>query len=345
MRKFIKPVVLLFIAGAFSSCEKDQPTNIVDEGAVVNPFANFEVVKDPNDGFTYSFNNLSSKYERLEWRFGDDTLSTVASPSHVYLATGKYQVDLKTFSSTGAVTRKLVDINIVPDSVAKVTAVKSGVLNQVKFGITVKAKIKTIEWTFTGVAAGESKSTSLEPVKTFSAGSFNSFTVHIVTDKGSVVDLSKFVTPEGIAENITQNYVAFTPSTNNTGNTNENASKLVDNNLETKIYLGGPPFPLTFKFQYASPQTVKIYAIGSANDSDTRDPKVWTLEGSIDGTEWTVLDSRTQATSFYAQAGNQWKKLFYFTIANPRPFAFYRYKVTSTFGSANFQISEIRLFR
>jgi hypothetical protein len=344
MRKLIKPLALLLFAGALSSCEKDRATRIEDEGAVVNPFANFEVVKDPEDGFSYSFKNLSSKYERLEWRFGDDTLSTVASPSHVYLATGKYQVDLKTFSSTGAVTRKLVDINIVPDSVAKITAVKTGVSNQIRFGITVKAKIKTIEWTFLDVTPNV-KSNSMEPVRTYTSGSFNSFNVRVVTDKGSVINLSKFVTPEGIAENITQSYVAFTPSTNNTGNTNENAAKLVDNNLESKIYLGGPPFPLTFKFQYASPQTVKIYAIGSANDSDTRDPKVWTMEGSIDGDNWTVLDSRTQTSSFYAQAGNQWKKLFYFTIANPKPFAFYRWRVTSTFGSANFQASEIRLFR
>ena len=343
MKKLFKPLGLLLFAGALASCEKDRPTNIVDEGPVVNPIANFEAVKDPADAFSYSFKNLSNNYTRLEWRFGDDTLSTATSPNHIYSTTGKYQVDLKTFSSTGAVTRKLVDINIIPDSVAKVTAVKTGVANQVKFGITVKAKIATIEWTFTDVSPSV-KSSVLEPVRTYNAGSFNSLSVRIVTDKGSVINLSKFVTPEGIAENITQSALSFTPSTNN-GNTNENAAKLVDNNLETKIFLGGPPLPLTFKFQYASAQTVKIYAIGSANDSDTRDPKVWTIEGSDDDKSWTVLDSRTQTSTFYAQAGNQWKKLFYFTIANPKPFLFYRWKITSTSGSANFQASEIRLFR
>jgi hypothetical protein len=344
MKKIFKPLVLLLFAGVLSSCEKDQPTNIVDEGPVVNPLANFEAIQDPSDGFSYSFKNLSSNYTRLEWRFGDDTLSTAASPSHVYLATGKYQVDLKAFSSTGAVTRKLVDVNIMADDIAKVTAVKTGVLNQVKFGVSVKAKIKSIEWKFLDVTPNVT-SISLEPVRTYNAGSFNSFSVRIVTDKGSVINMSKFVTPEGIADNITQNYVAFTPSTNNTGNTNENAAKLVDNNLETKIYLGGPPFPLTFTFQYASTQAVKIYAIGSANDSPTRDPKTWTFEGSSNGTDWTVLDSRTQTSNFYAQAGDQYKKLFYFTVSDPKPFVFYRLKVTATFGSANFQISEIRLFR
>jgi len=343
MKNLIKPLVLLLFAGGFSSCEKDQPTNIVDEGAVINPIANFQAIKDPNDAFSYSFKNLSSKYERLEWRFGDDTLSTEDSPSHVYLATGKYQVDLKTFSSTGAVTRKLVDLNIAPDSVAKVTAVKTGVQNQVRFGITVKAKIKTIEWTFSDVTPNV-KSNSLEPVRTYNSGSFNSFSVHIVTDKGSVIDLTKFVTPEGLADNITQNYTAFTASTNNT-NANENASKLVDNNLETKIYLGGPALPLTFKFQYASPQTVKIYAIGNGNDSPDRDPKAFSLEGSNDDTNWTTVDSRLNTSTFFTQGGNKYKQLFYFAVADPKPFVFYRLKVSSIWNGGSFQISEIRLFR
>ncbi|MBC7565584.1 MAG: PKD domain-containing protein [Pedobacter sp.] len=343
MKRFFRPLALLLLAGALFSCEKDRLMSIEDEGPVVNPLANFEVTKDPADGFSYSFKNLSSNYEKLEWRFGDDTLSTLASPSHVYLTTGKFQVDLKAFSSTGAVTRKLVDINIVADSVAKVTAVKTGVLNQVKFGISVKAKIKTIMWTFLDVTPNV-QSSSMEPVRNYNAGSFNAFSVRVETEKGSVINLSKFVTPEGIAENITQNYTSFTASTNNS-NTNENAAKLVDNNLDTKIYLGGPPLPLTFKFQYASAQTVKIYAIGSANDSDTRDPKIWTMEGSNDDNVWTVLDSRTQTSTFYAQAGNQFKKLFYFTIAEPKPFVYYRWRITSMSGSANFQASEIRLFR
>jgi hypothetical protein len=343
MKKLFKALVLFLFAGALFSCEKDQPTNIVDEGAVINPIANFQAIKDPNDAFSYSFRNLSSKYERLEWRFGDDTLSTEDSPSHVYLTTGKFQVDLKTFSSTGAVTRKLVDLNIVPDSVAKITAVKTGVLNQVKFGITVKAKIKTIEWTFSDVTPSV-KSNSMEPVRTYNPGSFNAFSVHIVTDKGSVIDLTKFVTPEGLADNITQNYVAFTASTVST-NGNENASKLVDNNVDTKNYLGSPALPLTYTFQYASAQTVKIYAIGNGNDSPDRDPKAFSLEGSLDGTSWTTIDSRLNTSTFYAQAGNKYKQLFYFAVAEPKPFVFYRLKISSIWNGSSLQISEIRLFR
>jgi len=113
MKNLIKPLVLLLFAGALSSCEKDQPTNIVDEGAVINPIANFQAIKDPNDAFSYSFKNLSSKYERLEWRFGDDTLSTEDSPSHVYLATGKYQVDLKHFLQLELLPENLLTLTLL----------------------------------------------------------------------------------------------------------------------------------------------------------------------------------------------------------------------------------------
>ncbi|MHA4894988.1 PKD domain-containing protein [Pedobacter sp. PWIIR3] len=342
MKNLLKPIALLIFAGALVSCEKDRLVSIEDTGVITNPLANYDIVKG-DDAFTFQFKNTSKDYARLEWRFGDDSLSTSVNPSHVYSTTGKYQVDLKAFSSTGAVTRKLVDINIIPDSAAKITATKTGVANQVKFSVVVKATVKSIEWTFNDVSPAV-KSQELSPVRTYKAGSFNSFSVKIITNKGSVINLSKFVTPEGIAENITQNNIGFTPSRNNT-NTNENAAKLIDNNLETKIYLGGPPFPLTFTFQYASAQTVKIYAIGNANDSETRDPKVWTIEGSMDGNAWTILDSRSLSTTLYVAGGNKFKQLFYFTIADPKPFVFYRWKITSTSGSANFQASEIRLFR
>ncbi|MES2828847.1 MAG: PKD domain-containing protein [Bacteroidota bacterium] len=342
MKKLFKPLILLFFAGAFASCEKDRAVQIEDSGEVVNPLASYEVIKG-DDAFTFQFKNSSKNYSKLEWRFGDDTLSVAENPSHLYLTTGKFQVDLKAFSSTGAITRKLVDINIVPDSVAKITAVKTGVANQIKFSAAVKATVASILWTFTDVSPAVT-STELSPVRTYPAGSFNAFTVKITTNKGSVVTLSKFVTPEGIAENITQNYVAFTPSTNNS-NTNENAAKIVDNNVETKIYLGGPPLPLIFKWQFASEQTVKIYAIGNANDSESRDPKIWTLEGSKDDMSWEIVDSQTLTTSLYARAGNQYKKLHYFAVANPKPFIFYRWRVTAMWTSTNFQVSEFRLFR
>jgi hypothetical protein len=325
------------------SCEKDRLVVQEPLSSEKLPLVDYTIIPG-DDPFTFKFENKSMGFQKVEWRFGDDTLSTVLSPSHVYLAPGKYQVDLQAFNSEAGVSRKLVDINIIADSVVKVTATKTGILNQVKFNLASKAKIVSAKWTFNDTSPAL-VSESMTPTKDYKAGSFNSFSVTVVTDKGSVITFNKFATPEGVADNITQSALSFTGSTDNTGNTNENAAKLVDNNLDTKIFLGGPPLPLSFKFQFASAQTVKIYAIGSANDSDSRDPKTWTLEGSNDDQSWTVLDSRNLTTTFYTQANSQWKQLFYFSISEPKPFIFYRWKITSIFNDSNFQASEIRLFR
>lgn len=343
MNKLIKPFLLLIFASMVVSCEKDRILIEENLGSEKLPLVDYQIIPG-DDPFTFKFENKSTGYEKVEWRFGDDTLSTTVSPSHVFLAPGRYQVDLQAFNSENGVSRKLVDINIIPDSVVKVTATKTGVLNQVKFNLSSKAKIVSAKWTFNDVSPSET-SESLTPIRTYEAGSFNNFTVTITTDKGSVIQFDKFATSEGVADNITQSALSFVGSSDNTGNTNENAAKLIDNNLDTKIFLGGPPLPLIFKFQFASRETVKIYAIGSANDSDSRDPKTWTLEGSNDDDTWTVVDSRDLASTFYTQANSQWKQLFYFSIANPKPFIFYRWRITSIYNDSNFQASEIRLFR
>ncbi|MHA4894990.1 PKD domain-containing protein [Pedobacter sp. PWIIR3] len=343
MKKIFTPMLLLLFAAILTSCEKDQVIVEDQTGSEKLPLTDFQVVPG-DDPFTFSFVNKSKDFNRLEWRFGDDSLLTTVSPSHVYKTTGTYQVDLTSFNTEDGSTRKLVDIKIVPDSVVKITATKTGAENEVRFNLTSKAKIASAKWTFKDVNPGET-STSLSPTRKYEAGSFNNFTVTVTTDKGSVIELDKYVTTEGIADNITTSALSFVGSTDNTGNTNENAAKLVDNNLETKIFLGGPPLPLSFTFQFASAETVKIYGIGNANDSDGRDPKTWTLEGSMDNIDWTVLDSRTMTSSLYTLGGNQYKQLFYFTVANPRPFVFYRWKISATWNENNFQASEIRLFR
>lgn len=343
MKKIFTPLLLLVLSAFAISCEKDR---IIVQDPVNSeklPLVDYAIIPG-DDPFTFKFENKSSGFERVEWRFGDDTLSTVLSPTHVFLAPGLYQVDLQAFNSEAGVSRKLIDIKIIADSVVKVTATKTGVLNQVKFNLASKAKIVSAKWTFNDTSPSE-VSESLSPVRSYEAGSFNSFSVTVTTDKGSVITFDKYATPEGVADNITQSALSFTGSTDNTGNSNENAAKLIDNNLDTKIFLGGPPLPLSFKFQFASRQTVKIYAIGSANDSDSRDPKTWTLEGSDDDQSWTVLDSRNLTSTFYTQANSQWKQLFYFTIPEPKPFLFYRWKITSMYNDADFQASEIRLFR
>jgi hypothetical protein len=342
MNKIFKPFLLLALSAILVSCEKDQV--LVEEVPASEklPLVDYSIIPG-DDPFTFNFENKSSGYEKVEWRFGDDTLTTVVSPSHVFLAPGLYQVDLQAFNSELGVSRKLVDINIIADSVVKIVANKTGIANEVKFSINSKAKIASAKWTFNDVSPSAT-SESLTPTRTYQPGTFNNFTVVVTTDKGSVIELDKNATSQGVVENITQKALSFVGSTDNS-NTNENAAKLIDNSVESKIYLGGPALPLTFKFEYASAQTVKIYAIGSANDSDSRDPKSWTFEGSTDGETWTVLDTRNLTSSFYTMANSQWKQLFYFAISEPKPYKFYRWNISAINNDTSFQASEIRLYK
>lgn len=343
MKRLIKPISFLFVALSIASCSKNKGgVEIVDDEGP-RPFVDYQVVKSADgDPFSFEFKNKSTNFKNLEWRFGDDSLSTEDSPKHLYLTTGLYEVTLKGIGEGGATGKKLVKINIHPDSVIKIKTAKTGTANQIKYTVESKAAIKTIEWTFNEVNPA-AKVTDLSPVRTYAAGSFNTFSVKVTTVKGSVINLSKSVTTEGLAENITAAAV-MTPSSNNS-NTNENAAKIVDNNLDTKVFLGSVALPLTFKFAYTAPQTVKIYGIGNANDSESRDPKVFTFEGSNDEANWEILDSQSLTTSLYTRGGGKFKQMHYFPIANPKPFAFYRLKVTAMWTSTNFQISEIRLYR
>jgi hypothetical protein len=343
MNKLLRPFLFLFLSATILSCEKDQSVIEDPVSSEKLPLVDY-TVQPGDDPFTFNFENKSSGYERVEWRFGDDTLSTELSPSHVYLAPGQYKVELQAYNSEAGVSRKLIDINIVADSVVKVVANKTGVLNHVKFSLASKAKIVSAKWTFNDVSPA-AVSESLTPTKEYKEGSFNSFSVTVTTDKGSVITLDKFATTAGVAESITSTAISFTGSSDNTGNTNENAAKLIDNNLDTKTFLGDVALPLSFKFQFASAQTVKTYAIGSGNDSDSRDPKTWTFEGSNDDESWTVLDSRDLSTSLYTLANSQWKQLFYFSVAEPKAYKFYRWRITSLWNDSSFQASELRLFR
>jgi predicted alpha-1,2-mannosidase len=94
----------------------------------------------------------------------------------------------------------------------------------------------------------------------------------------------------GIPGGITDHVTDVRASGENTGG-GEVKENLVDGESGTKW--------LTFQptgwaeFDLDRPAKVVTYALTSANDFETRDPKDWTLQGSTDGKEWRTLDSRT----------------------------------------------------
>ncbi|KID57453.1 hypothetical protein JF50_09635 [Pseudoalteromonas luteoviolacea] len=116
----------------------------------------------------------------------------------------------------------------------------------------------------------------------------------------------------------------------------EGKTKAFDNNNYSKW--------LTFSssgwisYQFSQPQKVTSYSITSANDAPSRDPQDWQLQGSNDGINWVVLDTR------YNQSFNDRYQTKQFTVANPQSFAFVKVDVSSTNGANILQIAEIEMF-
>ena len=83
---------------------------------------------------------------------------------------------------------------------------------------------------------------------------------------------------------------ASNPGGNNPGN--EGPERAVDGLRSTK-WLDFNQNPLVLN--YGSPITIDNYRWATANDATERDPIRWTLEGSANGTTWTLIDDRSNA--------------------------------------------------
>jgi len=142
----------------------------------------------------------------------------------------------------------------------------------------------------------------------------------------------------GTSFDLTDNGGIITAQYPNTSNANEDYPKLIDNNSQTKYYRSGRT-ALWVQYQSTVAAIVTYYTITSANDVPTRDPKNWTLSGSNDGTNWTVIDSRSDevfATRFLRKT--------YLINNNSTPYSYYRLTITANNGNTGTQFAEWELF-
>lgn len=118
---------------------------------------------------------------------------------------------------------------------------------------------------------------------------------------------------------------------------NETKDKLTDNDPRTKW--------LTFTntgwvaYKMPAPVAISSYAMVSANDFPGRNPKDWTLEGSNDGTNWTVLDTQTNQS---------WDEPFQtrkFVFSNQTAYSNYRLNITANAGEPLIQLADLNLFK
>ncbi|RXG21234.1 discoidin domain-containing protein [Leeuwenhoekiella aequorea] len=139
----------------------------------------------------------------------------------------------------------------------------------------------------------------------------------------------------------------LTASRDNSGGAtaNEGSLKLIDGDKSSKFLTGGftngiSTEPLVITQQLLQPEIVTLYEITSANDASGRDPKKWTIEGSIDGTIWEEIDSRDLTDSFTARGED-----YPFRLTNSTPYLYYKWTIIENFGDGAFQAAEWRLFK
>lgn len=120
-------------------------------------------------------------------------------------------------------------------------------------------------------------------------------------------------------------------------NDNEGRAMVVDNNPHTKYYNGAAYCWL--RYYLSGGAIVKAYAITSANDEPGRDPKNWQIQGSNNGTSWTVLDTKTNQAF-----ANRKERRLYAMPYNTTTYTYYRIEVTATLDNSGFQIAEWELF-
>lgn len=147
--------------------------------------------------------------------------------------------------------------------------------------------------------------------------------------------LSLFLFSSAVAQTDITNLAGTISAQYTDSPTNEDISKVIDNQYSTKY--------LTFhnsgwiQFQSTNSYIVTKYSITSANDVMSRDPKNWTVQGSTNGSTWATLDTRTNEVF----ASRLLRREFSFT--NNIAYSYYRLQMTNNSGTI-LQLAEWEIF-
>lgn len=119
-------------------------------------------------------------------------------------------------------------------------------------------------------------------------------------------------------------------------NANENGEKGADGNKFTKYLSTKIPAVLTVSLD--EPVNVVQYAVTSANDAAERDPKNWVVEGSNDGSVWTVIDTKNDQIFPSRFQTNRYR------TENKEAYSNYRITMSASNGANIIQVAEFSLF-
>jgi hypothetical protein len=169
--------------------------------------------------------------------------------------------------------------------------------------------------------------------------SLDSTSRHVLNyEKNNVIIL---IHPPLVVEVDVTNEGVFAVNRDNGGgpDAGEGSKKLIDNNSNTKFLQPSFSGDLQMTLTFETPQNIGAYTFTSANDADTRDPKDWFLEGSMDGVTWVTIDERKDekfSTRFQTRR---------FEISQPVAYTHYRLNITNNNGSSLYQQAEWRMIR
>ncbi|RYF23080.1 MAG: discoidin domain-containing protein, partial [Flavobacteriales bacterium] len=120
-------------------------------------------------------------------------------------------------------------------------------------------------------------------------------------------------------------------------NGGEGSLKVVDNDINSKFLINPYASNLYMQLNFPVAQQVASYTLTSGGDAPGRDPKDWKFSGSLDGTTWVDLDTRTGE----AFSGRNMTKTYSFK--NIVAYKHYRISITSITSGSLFQLSEWRV--
>ena len=120
----------------------------------------------------------------------------------------------------------------------------------------------------------------------------------------------------------------------------ESVSKVIDNSAATK-YCTNPAGEIWIRYSSTQSAILYAYSITSANDFADRDPKSWSLYGSNDNVNWTLLDARENQIFPL-----RFQRKYYTITGNTQSFGIYKWVVTAQAGQNQtvFQVAEWELF-
>ena len=127
----------------------------------------------------------------------------------------------------------------------------------------------------------------------------------------------------------------------------EGPRKLFDGDTTTKLGINkqGNEDTVEVSWKMTTPVALTYYTLAGGNDSEGRDPKSWTLYGSVDGAEYTPIDTVENATlnekfpedycTYYPED---------YAVDSGRAYTYYKIAFTAYRGNEGFfQISELAL--